>query len=306
MIGSILGSFGIMEWTLVVLLVVFLSIALFTITETGADRLHKRIMRMKIFTEEKNARVLKQNQSFVQRVYKMTEKRVSRFVDKQVRKGTFAKIELKLLQAGIEDVTPVQFYAQKVIFGVVGSIVGLLLKKPFLILLLASLGFLFSDYRLKKKIEERQYALKSELPDFLDLVAVTFPACNNIEDTLERVCSRSKNNISREFEIALGHINTGRKKREALNELAYRTGIQEIKMLISSINQAETFGTGLEETLQVQANNIRRLKKTMAEMRAGRATFLLLIPSTFLLIVALIIIIGPSIIQFMEAMTLFQ
>lgn len=305
MLNSLVGGFGSTEWLLVLLLSVFLSMAMFTITETSADRFHKRIMGMKVFTEEKNSRKLKQTDSLLKRIYGMIETRVVKYIDKQVRKGNFSKLELKLLQGGVEDVTPVQFYAQKVIFGVLGSVLGIMMKKPMLILLFAALGFLYSDYKLKKKIEERQFVIKNELPDFLDLVASTFPACANIEDTLERVCSRTRNTISREFEIALGEINNGRKKREALNELAYRTGIQEIKMLIASINQAETFGTGLEETLQVQAKNIRRLKKTMAEMRAGKANFMLLIPCTFLLITAVILIIGPSIIQFIEAMAMF-
>jgi tight adherence protein C len=280
--------------------------AMFTITETSADRFHKRIMRMKLFAEEKNHRKLKRNESLLKRIYSMIESRVIKTIDKQVRKGNFAKIEMKLLQGGVDDVTPMQFFAQKVIFCILGSIVGLALKKPMAIILFAALGFLYADYKLKKKIEERQFLIKSELPDFLDLVASTFPACANIEDTLERVCARTKNTVSHEFEIALREINNGRKKREALNELSYRMGIQEVKMLIASINQAETFGTGLEETLQVQAKNIRRLKKTMAEMRAGRANFLLLIPSTFLLITAVILIIGPSIIQFIEAMNMFS
>lgn len=301
----LVSSFGSLEWLLVGLLSVFLSLAVFTLTETEADRLDKRIAGLKMLTFEKSSRKIKQRDSLLKRVYGMAESRVAKFIDKQVRKGTFAKLELKLLQAGIEDVTPLQFYAKKVIFGVIGSVVGIAMKNPGAILLLAALGFLYSDYQLKKKIDERQLTIKSELPDFLDLVASTFPACATLEDTLQRVCSRNKTAIAREFEIALGEINNGRRSRDALNSLAYRTGIQEIKMLIAAINQSALYGTGLEETLQVQAKNIRRLKKTMAEMRAGKATFMLLIPCTFLLITAVILIIGPSIIQFIEAMSMF-
>jgi hypothetical protein len=65
------------------------------------------------------------------------------------------------------------------------------------------------------------------------------------------------------------------------------------------------FGTGVEKTLLVQAEKIRKLKKVLAEIKARKASITLLLPSMFLLVTVMIMIAGPNVVQFMDAMTMF-
>ncbi|WP_088362455.1 type II secretion system F family protein [Bacillus cereus] len=302
---SIITSFGIVEYILIILLTVFLAIIGIPLFTTNAERAHTRLTSLLFISKPKQEANFKEGSIFI-RTYKMVERYIANIVDKQIRKGNFAKLELKLKQAGNHSTTPIQFWTKKIIFAIVGSFIGILTKNPAFILLFAALGFFLLDLRLKDAIDKRQFILKNEIPDFLDLVSVTFPACANIEQTFELVCGKVDSEISREFMIALTEIKYGRKKRVVFNELALRTGIREVSSLITQINQAETFGTGLEEVLISQAQSIRQAKKELAESRGNKASFYILAPAALLLITCILVIAGPFIIQFINSMAMFQ
>ncbi|WP_456363845.1 type II secretion system F family protein [Priestia aryabhattai] len=298
------ASFGLVEYTLIICLTIFLYLIGKPIFTTNADRAHRRLTSLLNLSKPKKDASFKQGSIFV-RTYKMLENRLAIFIEQQIRKGNFGKLELKLKQAG-EKTTPIQFWTKKIIFALVGSFIGILTQNPLFIIIFAVAGFIILDLRLKEKIDKRQFIFKNEIPDFLDLVSVTFPACANIEQTFELVCAKVKNEISNEFLIALNEIKVGRKKRVVFNELAERTGIREVSSLVTQLNQAETFGTGLEDVLITQAKSIRQAKKELAEERGNKASYLILAPAALLLMTSILMMAGPFIVQFITSMTMFQ
>lgn len=301
---SILSNFGLVEYVIIISLTVFLSIIGIPLFTSNAERAHKRLTSLIYISKPKKEANFKEGSIFV-RTYRMLENKISIFVENQIKKGNFSSLELKLKQAGLTT-TPIQFWTKKIIFTLIGSFVGILTKNPILILLFAGIGFMLLDLRLKDTIDKRQFIFKNEIADFLDLVSVTFPACANIEETFELVCGKVDNEISKEFQIALNEIKYGRKKRVVFNELALRTGIREVASLVTQLNQAETFGTGLEEVLISQAKSIRQSKKELAEERGNKASFLILAPAALLLVTSILIMAGPFIIQFIDSMKMFQ
>ena len=301
---EVLLGFSLQEYILIIALTTFLSIIGIPLATTNAERAHRRLSALINISKPKKDSNFKEGSIFA-RIYNMLEQRVESFVEKQIKKGNLAKTELKLKQAG-ETMTPIEFWTKKTIYAIIGSFLGILTKNPVFILLFALIGFIILDLRLKDKIEKRQFILRNQLPDFLDLVAVTFPSCANIEQTFELVCGKVQNEISKEFMIALNEMKVGRKKRVVLNELALRTGIREVNSLVVQINQAETFGTGLEEVLMTQAKTIRQAKKELAESRGNKASFMIFFPASLLLSTSILIIAGPFIVQFVNSMALFQ
>jgi len=105
-----------------------------------------------------------------------------------------------------------------------------------------------------------------ELIDFIDLLSSATPNCKNFEDAMERTCSLLESNVSAEFSKALDEIKSGKRVRDALNSLAARIDTPEIKMIVSLINQSETFGTDVTKTLQSAAFKMRQLFKIMYKM----------------------------------------
>lgn len=299
-----ISNLGVLEFVLIISLTAFLSIIGITIFTTNAERAHKRLTSLLESSKPKKDANFKEGSIFY-RIYKMTEHKVRSFVEKQIKKGNFSKLELKLKQGGYNS-TPIDFWTKKILFALAGSFLGILTKNPAFILLFAGIGFAFPDIKLKEAIDKRQFIFKNEIADFLDLVSVTFPACANIEETFELVCDKVDSEISKEFLIALNEIKYGRKKRTVFNELALRTGIREVSSLVTQLNQAETFGTGLEDVLISQAKSIRQSKKELAEERGNKASFFILGPAALLLITSILIMAGPFVIQFIESMAMFQ
>ena len=299
------SNFGLLEYSLIISLTAFLSILLLPAFTTNAERAHARLSEL-IDTSEKKRNSNTTEDSLFERIYNMVERYIKKFVDKQVRKGNFARLELKLKQAGMHDTTPLEFWTKKVLIAIGLSFVGMLTRNVTFVLIFALIGFFLMDYQLKDKIEKRQFKLRNEIPDFLDLVSVTFPCCANIEQTFELVCDKVDNEISNEFRIALNEIKVGRKKRIVFNELALRTGIKEVSALVTQINQAEVFGTGLEDVLISQARAVRQSKKELAEKTGNKVSFLMFFPASLLLGSSMLIIAAPFAVQFIDSMAMFQ
>jgi len=299
------SNLGLLEYSLIISLTAFLSILFLPALTTNAERAHNRLSEL-IDSSKRKRDSNKQEGSIFLRAYQMVDRYIQSFLNKQIRKGNFASLELKLKQAGMHDTTPLEFWTQKILIAIGLSFVGLLTRNVTLVLVFALLGFFLKDYKLKEKIEKRQFQLRNEIPDFLDLVSVTYPCCANIEHTFELVCGKVDSEISNEFRIALNEIKVGRKKRVVFNELALRTGIKEVSSLVTQINQAEVFGTGLEDVLISQARAIRQSKKEIAEQTGNKASFLMFFPASLLLGTSILIIAAPFVVQFIDSMKAFQ
>lgn len=298
-----LSNLGMVEWLLIILLTAFITISFTYLFRSRSESVHDRIESMEVFAKGTEEDKIMQ-QSMFKRITIMIEERVVRYLQKYMKTGKMRPLKLKLIQSNDHVTEPVQHWAKKIMMTCVSTLVALLIFKTNvpLIVSFAGLGFYYFDYKLKNKIAARQYRIKSELPDFLDLLAATAPSAKSLDDAIRKVCMRMNGEVTLEFRRTLEEINAGRKQRDALNDFAVRCGIAEINTLVSQINQAEVFGTGVEKTLIVQAEKIRKLKKLLAEIKARKVAVMLLLPSMLLLFTVLIIIAGPRIVDFMTAM----
>ena len=290
---------------LLITLTYIISFFILRFTETNDDRAYKRLkglIEVTIVKERKN----KKDGSLSERIMEILEHRFIAFIENQIKKGRLSNLELKIKQAGIQDVSNSQFWTRALIYGLIMSFVGLLTGKTIIALALFGLGAYYPFYTLKKKIDKRHFTLLNELPDFLDLVSVSFPALNNIEETFELVALKTDSEVSKEFKIAVNEIKIGRRKREVFQDLSNRTGIRAIALLVSQINQAEAFGTGLEEILISQAKTIRHQKKVQAEKRGNTASNLIYLPAVLMLGVSMGVILFPFSIQLIENIGAFQ
>lgn len=301
--ANALSSLDFMGWLLIISCTILLTLIGNMIFTSKHIIVHKRLEGLNIFVNGTDKQKVN-NKTLIDRIKIMAEGHVRRFIEKNVKKGKLAPLELKLKQAEM-NIDPIQHWTQKILYAILLSLLALFLKNTFVLLIGMILGFCLPDLNLNDKIKKRQLRIKSELPDFLDLLAATAPSSKNLEDAIKRVCQRSKGEVTREFTLALEQINAGRKTRDALKDLALRCGVAEMDTLISQINQAESFGTGVEKTLTVQAKKMRKLKKQIAEIRANKAAVTLILPTMLLLVTVLIIIVGPSVMSLLEAQGMF-
>lgn len=291
---------GIVLFVLIMLFVVLLLDMLFPDHQKA---LLDRIEGMKLYNAPEKDR--KMNESLFARIYEATEKKfLIYFGDKLAASGSMNSLKGKLIRAGEVDTDPLQHRAKRIIFAFAFAGVALMTKDIRIITLAAAIGAYYPDYSLKNKITERETKIKEGIPDFLDLLAAIFPGSDGLEDAIKRIVKRSDSNniIVHEFQRMIEEINAGKRKKEALRDLADRCGVKEIDTLVTQIIQSEALGTPMAETLKNQAGRMRELKKQLAEIKARKASITLLLPTVFLLLAIVIVIVGPSIVQLMASM----
>lgn len=262
----------------------------------------ERLQGMKLYTATQKERQMQE--SLFSRIYNMAETFFLRYMGDQIaRGGSLAPLQIKLVQAGVADeIEPMQHRAKRFIFSIGFTILALPTGNYKIIVAAIVIGFIYPDYKLKKSTETRREKIKDDIADFLDLLAATYPGSKGFEDAIQRICMRSSGIIPDEFQKMVDEINAGKRKKDALKALADRCGVNEIEMLVNQIIQSESLGTGLESTLRTQADKMRILKRTQAEIKARKAAITLLMPSIFLLVSILVVIAGPSIVQLLQAM----
>src|SRR5205823_2413116 len=113
----------------------------------------------------------------------------------------------------------------------------------------------------------------------------------------------SQPEISDEFGLMMLEQKAGRPREEALKSLADRTGIDTIRTLVSTLIQADTFGTSIAKTLRVYSDTMRTQRRQQAEERAAKTTVKLVFPLVFFIFPSIFVVaLGPSAIKLFEGM----
>ena len=163
---------------------------------------------------------------------------------------------------------------------------------------LAALGYMLPTIWLASRIRERQEAIQKTLPDAIDLLTVCVEAGSGFDAALARVVAKWEGPLSQEFERLLSDLRMGRIRRDALKDLADRTGVPDMQAFVSALIQADLLGVGLVKVLHVQADQMRQRRKLRAEEKAQKAPLKMLFPLIFLIFPSVyIIILGPAAIR---------
>ena len=162
-------------------------------------------------------------------------------------------------------------------------------------------GYYLPHPWLKARIKARQKAIQRALPDALDLMTVGVGAGLSLDGAILEIVEKSDNPLSRELANFLAEMRMGRSRREALQGLQARTEVEDIKVLVASLLQAEELGMSLSETLVIQADQMRLRRRQRAEELAHKATVKMLIPMVLLIFPALfVVIMGPAVPDMLE------
>jgi tight adherence protein C len=249
------------------------------------------------------------NQSFIERFVRPYWIDFKRSFKKRMPGEKEAKLEKKLLLAGI-NITPVDFRLIQIslfiILPLVSTVYAILLQKGTgIVILFFFLGlmmsiFLPNNYLKSKKKTRNKMALK-ELPDILDLLTVSLEAGLGFDLALNKVVAKKQGIISDEFHRCLEEIRLGKTRREALSGIRDRLEVDEINSFIGSILQAEKLGIGMVQVLRVQSQEVREKRKQRAEEQAMKAPVKMLFPLILFIFPSLfIVLLGPAIIQFID------
>ncbi len=170
-------------------------------------------------------------------------------------------------------------------------------------LIVTVLGYSLPRIYLIARARARARAISRGLPVAIDLLTLCLTAGQNILNALEqtaRELASSHPAVSEELAI-VEHQTRLHSLEQALQQLAQRVPLPQVRNLTLLLIQSERLGTDTAATLMEYATNLRTNIRQRAEARAARASFWLLFPSVFCLFVsAAIILIGPSYLEFWQ------
>jgi tight adherence protein C len=247
-----------------------------------------------------------QRVAFRERVVVPTTAKLASAVLRLNPKMTAESVRLKLLSAGLSNkVSTNAFLALKAVGAGFGLLVGVMLgisAGPLGALVFTAAfaigGFMLPSFVLSTKTKRRNEQIKSELPDALDLLAVSVEAGMGFDGALVKLTEHMEGALIDEFELTLGEIRVGEGRQEALKRMAERVDTPEVSSFTRAIIQADQLGISLGRILRVQATDTRLRRQAAAEERAMKAPIKMLFPTVLFIFPAMfIVILGPAFIN---------
>ena len=220
----------------------------------------------------------------------------------------------KMHQAGLRGQAPMVIFAfmrlaLPLVFAVVAAIVLFLDSgseldtgvKLLICLGAGVVGFYLPNLLLKNIIQKRQTTLIKSFPDALDLLVICVEAGLSIEAAFSRVADEMAQGapvITEEFGLTVAELAFLGDRRQALENLARRTGIDGMRSLATALIQAERYGTPIGVSLRVLSQESRDHRLSKAEEKAASLPAKLTVTMIiFFLPVIFFVVLGPAVIQ---------
>ncbi len=170
----------------------------------------------------------------------------------------------------------------------------------------AFIGMLVPNLHIRNRTGARHREMLNALPDALDLLVSCTEAGLGLNAALQRVSKQmdiSSPLLASELEQVNAEIRGGVDRIEALRDLAYRTGLDEIRGLVSLLSQSLRFGSSIAEILRIYAEEFRDRRMQRAEEQAALVGTKLIFPLCFCIFPAFFIVtVGPAVIGVIRAM----
>jgi tight adherence protein C len=219
-----------------------------------------------------------------------------------------------LIAAGFRSETAlVTYYGLKVVLGVVLVVLAILiresvssmavLKIPF-ICGAALAGFFGPNLVLERLVGRRQERLRFSLPDALDMMVVSVEAGLGLDQAMQAVSRElvlAHKDLCEELGLVTLEMRAGKRRADALRNLAARTGQQDIRQLVAILIQADRFGTSMAESLRTHSDFLRVRRRQEAEERANKIGVKLVFPIFFCILPSMFIVAGgPAVLQVLK------
>jgi tight adherence protein C len=185
-----------------------------------------------------------------------------------------------------------------------GILLGLLLGKTSgytgfglfrLAALLGAIGTFAPVAWLRRKQDERHASIRRDLPDVLDLLAISVEAGVGFEGAVEVVTRHFDGPLATELGRMLQEMELGLPRRDALQNLKRRTEVPELSNFVLILVQADALGMPIGRVLRSQAVEMRLKRRQWAREKAAKLPVKILMPLTLFILPALfVVILGPA------------
>jgi len=209
-----------------------------------------------------------------------------------------------------------QYFAIKIMFIIMLPLTMILLiiflpelKADWLligVLLAFSVGFILPSIVLDKKIAKRQKNIQRAFPDALDMLVICSEAGLSLDAAIQRVTVElrfSQPILAEELSLVVAEIQAGVERKTAMKGLAERTGVKDVRGLMSTLTQCMMFGTSVTEALRVYAEDLRDRRMQAAEETAAKIGAKMIFPlATCLMPAFMLIVMAPVFLSLSKVM----
>ncbi len=245
---------------------------------------------------------------FRERVVTPLLARIATLVLRLNPKTTVEGVSARLLSAGLSQrITASNFLAAKGMAAAVGAFAGLVMGATvgaigfLLAVVLGGLGFVGPDFLVSSRARSRREAVKADLPDTLDLLAVSVEAGLGFDGAIAKVTEHMDGPLSQELALVLGEMRVGESRQDALKKLAERVPAPELAAFVRAIVQADQLGISLGRILRVQAADTRNRRQAAAEERAMKAPIKMLFPTVIFIFPSMfLVVLGPAMLNLLK------
>jgi tight adherence protein C len=165
----------------------------------------------------------------------------------------------------------------------------------------AGLGFVGTNEVLNFLIKRRKNRIARALPNALDLLVVCVESGLALDQAIVQVSRELQGGypeLSGELAITNLEMRHGKRRADALRDLADRTDIDDMKKLVSTLVQADRFGTSIAKTLRTHSDFMRTIFRQRAEEQAAKIGIKLVFPIFFCILPSLFVVtVGPVIVR---------
>jgi tight adherence protein C len=289
---------------LILLAILFLAAAAYLLGEAATAPARDRQVSVKRAANygKFRAAIGAREQPFRDRVVGPAVERLAKLVLRVHPKTTVDGVRGRLHAAGLgRTVSPTGFLAAKAAVGIGGLLVGLIFGTVaggiglLLGVALAGVGFLAPDFVVSLRARKRRDLIRAQLPDALDLLAVSVEAGLGFDGALSKLTDHMDGPLTEEFGLTLNEIRIGESRQDALKKLSERCDTPEVSGFSRAIIQAEQLGISLGRILRVQATDTRLRRQAAAEEKAMKAPIKMLFPTVLFIFPAMfLVILGPA------------
>jgi len=172
------------------------------------------------------------------------------------------------------------------------------------LVLMPAIGLLGPESWLSRRVTARKLAIRRDLPDTLDLLAISVEAGMGFEGALDVVCQHFSSPLADEFARTLREMELGLPRRDAFQNLKRRTEVPELSNFVLAILQADALGIPIGRVLRTQATEMRAKRRQWAREKAAKLPVKILFPlMAFIFPSIMIVIMGPGVPGIMKALS---
>jgi len=162
-------------------------------------------------------------------------------------------------------------------------------------------GFYLPNLILDLLVSRRQERIRFSLPDALDLMVVCMEAGLGLDQAITSVSKELRlthKDLSEELSLVTLEMRAGKRRTDALKNLADRTSEPELRKLVATMIQADRFGTSVAESLRTHSDFMRVKRRQAAEERAAKVGVKLTFPIFFFIMPAIMLVAaGPGLLS---------